>query len=353
LTAREEWRGTVSRFGVSEAFVFIYPPFFAVLMKPFTYFPFSTAYGLWSALTVLLAFASVWITLLLGGRRTNTTLALILIVGLFSFSPFFQELLVGQVASLLLFLCTLGVWLLSRDQEWSPAFCFAVATMIKLTPIIAVPLLAMHRKWRWLAAYGCWMVCLIVFSIWRAGWAAHEQFLHRVIPSLSCGVATVGNVSIMAFVQELFLGYVPMDGFQSTLPRFACALSKGVSFTILGLMMFRFYRYRKNENLVLHLGLVILLSQAISPITWMHHYVIALLPLLYFWCRAEALGGDYLLLVTMLAIGTNITVFPLSLLISNHAIQLVLAGVVPCLTLALVYFRVPPRSSGEGNFQRA
>jgi hypothetical protein len=82
------------------------------------------------------------------------------------------------------------------------------------------------------------------------------------------------------------------------------------------------------------------------------HYVIALFSFLCLWRRAEP-GKDYLLAATVLAVGTNITVFPLPLLISNHAIQLVLAGVVPCLTLALVYFRVPPRSSGEGNFQRA
>ena len=266
------WQEVVRRYGVSNALTFVYPPFFAVLLIPLAHFSYGVAYELWSAITVLLTLASMWFIFQLTSRRISAGLGVVLVAGLFSYAPFFQELVVGQVASVLLFLGALGVWLLSRDWDWASAFCFAVATMIKITPVVAVPLLAMHRKWKWLAAYGCWMVCLVGFSIWRMGWVAHGQFLHEVMPSMSCGVATFGDVSIVAFVQELFLGYVPMDEYQSTLPGLACVVSKGVSFGILTLAMVRFYRYRRRENLVLHVVLLLLLSLAISPITWMHHY---------------------------------------------------------------------------------
>lgn len=336
------WQEAAARFGVPKAYAFIYPPFFAILMEPFTYLRYGVAYRLWIALTVLLTIGSVWLSLLLGGSRLNFALGLILAVGLFSFSPFFQELAVGQVASLILFLCAVGVWLLSRSQDWPSSFCFAVATMIKLTPIIAIPILVIHRKWRWLAGYGLWMACLIAFSIWKVGWSAHDRFLHSALPSMSCGVACSGDVSIVAFIQELILGYVPL-GLHTILPPGACLISKAVSFVILVLAMLQFYRFRRDENLVLHLVLVILLSQALSPITWMHHYVMALLPLLYLWCRVRERGKDILLLATVLVVGTNVTVFPLPLFIHNHAIELVLSAIVPCLTLALVFFRV----SGE------
>lgn len=337
--AASGWQEVVHHYGLPRAITFVYPPFFAVLLEPFAHFSFAMSFGLWNSLTVLLTLASVSTVVRLAGRHINVGLAVILVVGLFSYGPFFQELMFGQVSSFLLFLYTLGVWLLSRDRDWPSAFCFAIATMIKMTPIIAVPLLAIHRRWRWLTAYCCWMAGLMGFSVWQAGWPAHEQFIHSVIPSFSCGVPTYGNVSIMAFVQELFLRYVPMGDFASTLPPFACLVSKVGSFVVLALLMIQFYRYRREDNLVLHLVLLLLLSLVISPITWLHHYVIALLPFLYLWCREQVHGRDYLLLATVLVVGTNVTCIALPLSHNHRAAQLVLAGIVPCLTLALVYFR--------------
>jgi Glycosyltransferase family 87 len=350
--AASGWHEETLRYGTADPPPFIYPPFFAVLMKPFVYFSYRVASGLWSSLTVLLTFISVLMTFRLGGRRINAQLAPILVTGLFSYAPFFHELAVGQVSSLLLFLFVLGLRLLSRNRDWLSAFCFAVATMIKLTPTIAVPLLAMHRKWKWLAAYGCWMVGLLGFSVWQAGLGAHEQFWHTVVPSLSCGLDTYGNTSIMAFVQEVFLGRMPMDGIPSALPTGACLASKVTAFAVLTLLMLRFYRYRMEENLVLHLGLLLLVSLPISPIAWIHHYVIALLPFLYLWCREREPGTDHLLLATVLAVGTCVTAFPLPLIVHNHAAQLVIAAVVPCSMIALVYSRVSGERL-EGSFQGA
>jgi hypothetical protein len=353
LEAAARWQEVVQRYGVAKAITFVYPPFFAVLLKPIAYFSYGTAYRLWSALTVLLTFASVWICLRLGGQRWSAELAVIVAVGLFSYCPFFFELVVGQVASLLLFCCALGVWLLSREQDWGSAFCFALATMIKMTPILAVPLLAMHRKWKWLAAYGCWMIVLLGFSVWQTGWAAHEEFWHGVMPSVSCGITYVSNISAVAYVQDLFLGYVPMDGNQSTLPRLACTASKAASFVVLGFAMFWFYRFRNQERLVLHLMLLLLLSLAISPITWIHHYVIALLPFLYLWCKERAGGRDWLLLATVLVVGTNVAGYGLLLSTKSRAMQLVLAAIVPCLTIALVFFEILRESWAKGNYERA
>lgn len=348
--AASGWHEETLRYGTSDAPPFIYPPLFAVLMRPFVYFSYGVAYRIWSALTVLLTLASVWIIFRLGGRRITRQVALILAVGIPSCNPFFHELAVGQVGSLLLFLSALGVWLLSRGRDWPSAFCFALATMIKITPVLVVPLLLMHRKWKWLVAYGCWMACLIGFSIWRLGWATHEQFLQSVIPSMSCGVANYRNASVMAFVQVLFLGYMPED-MASTLPTGACLVSKVVSLAVLAILMIRFYRYRCKETLVLHLGLLLLLSVVISPIAWIHHFVIALLPFLYLWCREREPGTDHLLLATVIAVGTSMTAYPLPLLVHNHPAQLVLAGIVPCLTLALVYFRVSGTSLKAGSLE--
>jgi Gpi18-like mannosyltransferase len=347
------WQETASRFGVSQAFVFIYPPIFAVLMEPFNHFSYRAAYSLWNAITIFLTFASIWLIFRIERKRIDNKVIVILLVGLFSFSPFYEELLYGQVASLIFFLCTLGIWLLSRSREWESAFCFALATMIKITPIAVVPLLAIHRKWKWLAAYVFWMTFLIGFSVWRAGWVAHEQFLHEVMPSLSCGVTNVGNLSIMAFVQELFIGFVPKGEFQARLPPVLCMASKAMAVTIFGVLMVRFYLYRREENLVLHLSLVILLSLVISPIVWIHHYVVALFPMNYLWCRTTKSRTDYLLFATVLAVGTNFTFVAILISRNHRLVELALAGIVPLLTLALVWFRASGKGLVEDGFESA
>jgi Glycosyltransferase family 87 len=352
VKAADGWDDVVHQYGVSDVITFVYPPFFAALLTPLAHFSPAVAFEGWNTLTVLLTLASVWIILRLGGRRPSAVLWMILAVGLFSYAPFFHELAAGQVSSLLLFLCALGIWLLSRGQDWPSAFCFAVATMIKITPVVVVPLLAMHRKWKWLAAYGCWMVCLAGFSIWRMGWAPHQQFLFEVMPGVSCGFVTYGNCSTMAFVQELFLGRIPMDGFPTSLPAGACLVSKATSAALLAFLMVQFYRYRKGSNLTLHMVLLLLLTLVTSPIAWTHHYVIALLPFLYLWCRERESDRDHLLLATVLAVGTCVTAFPLPLIVHNHAAQLVIAAVVPCLMIALVYSRVSGERL-EGSFQGA
>lgn len=335
------WPKVTSRYGVSKAITFVYPPLFAVLMKPFAYFSYDVAYVLWTIVTVVLTFASVLFSLSLGQKRVSIELALILIVGLFSYFPFYEELVLGQVGSLILFVCACGIWLLSRNRIWSSAFCLALATMIKITPIIAVPLLVFHRKWKWLAAYGCWMVCMLAFSIWQAGWAAHAQFLHSVMPSVSCGIPSSYNASIVVYIQELFLGYVPTAKLPLALPALACTVSKAVSFVIFVAMIIRFYFYRRQQNLIRDLILMILVSLVISPISWWHHYTIALLPFIYLWCTMRrGSGTDPLLLTSVLVVGTNVAGFGVQLS-GNHVLQLILAAIVPLLTLALAYFKVP------------
>lgn len=338
LAGASRWDELAPRYGVFKPSPFLYPPFFAVLMKLFVRFPYLAAYYLWTGVTLLLTLMGIWLSLSLGGKRVSVELALILIVGIGSYYPFFEELLIGQVGSLMLFCCALGIWLLMRGRDWLSAFFFAFATMIKITPIIVVPVLVFHRKWKWLAAYGCWMAGLLSFSIWQAGWAAHTEFLTKLMPSISCGVITTGNVSLVAFIQALFVGYVPAGASQSSLPALACVVSKAGALAVCAGVMYQFYRYRQREHLALDLVLALLLSLAISPITWSHDYVIAILPFIYLWCMSREHRKGLLLLALFLVAGSDITVFALRLA-GNHLVQLAFASIMPFLTIALVYFR--------------
>jgi len=334
-------------------FPFIYPPLFAVLMRPFTFLPVRNAYFLWNCLDLMLIVASCWMALGLGDKKLSCRLALILSVGVLSFYPLIHELHLGQVGGWILFLWTGSSWLLARNRIWFSALCFAAATMIKLTPVIAIPLFVFHRRWKWLAAYCCWMLVLLGFSVWQVGWAAQKEFVGKVLPSISCGAPVFQNASLFGFVQELLLGRVFRAEEQPlTIAPVVCMVSKAVALVTYAIVMVRFYLGRREQGVVRQLMLAMLLSLVISPISWWQHYVLALAPLIFLWDMMRETDRDWLLTTTALVTGTNVAGFAL-MLSSNHAIQLLLEGVVPCLTLGLVYFRIPGEELVGGNSKGA
>jgi hypothetical protein len=336
------WQRAALSYNVPFDAPFIYPPFFAVLMRPFAHLSFASAFTLWEMITILLLIGAVLLTFSVAGVRMDSKTALILGVGLFSYFPFRDGLFMGQISCLILFLIAAGVWLVSRDLTLLSALSFAAATMIKLTPVLALPLLIFHRRWRWLAAYATWMGVLLILSVTQAGWAAHEQFWKVVLPSISSGSPIYLNSSIAGYVQELFLGFVPDWGHrQPTLPLYACTTSRVVAIAVYSLMLVRFYLRRREGDLVRDLVIMALLGIVISPIGWWHHFTIALLPFLYFWCKMPD-RGDPLLLALFLVVGTNLMGFG-PLLTANHAVQLILAAIVPGLTIAGVYQCLSPR----------
>jgi len=347
------WHAAAIRYHMPFAYPYIYPPFLAVLMKPFAHLSFSTALALWNMVTVLLVVGAVIISLSLGGVRLDGKLALLLGVGLFSYYPFLDNLFFGQSGGVILFLLAAGVWLLSRNRIGLSALCLALATVIKLTPVLAVPVLIFHRRWKWLMAYVAWIISLLILSVWQAGWIAHQQFWNEVLPSISSGAPICQNSSIMAFVQELFLGHVPLGQSPSlTLPPYAATVSRLVAFLVYILMLGRFYLRRHDGKLVRDLVIMTLLGIVVSPISWMHHYTIALLPFLYLWCNMPN-KGKRTLLALFIAIGTNVVgIFQVPE--QNHIIQLILAAIVPGLMIAVAYRSLAPGeepSSGRTGFE--
>ena len=340
-SASSPWSAAAVRYQVPFAAPYIYPPLLAVLMMPMVHLPFATALATWNILTILLAAASLFLTLDAGRVRLNPRLALILGVGLFSYYPLIDNLFFGQIGGVILFLLAAGVWLLTRGRITLSALSFALATAIKLTPILAVPVLIFHRKWRWLAAYAAWMFALLLLSLGQAGWPAHQQFWHKALPSIASGTPVCQNLSLIAFIQELFLGHVPLGATPpATLPPHAAAVSRLVGLLIYLFILGRLYLRRHEAELSRDLVLIALLGIVISPIAWTHYYTIALLPFLYLWCRDQARTNRTLLLL-FLAIATN-AVQLVRLPTTNPTLQLIFAAIIPALTLTLIYQALTP-----------
>jgi hypothetical protein len=325
-----------ARFHVPYAIPFIYPPLTAVLMKPLVRQPFYSAYVTWRWMCAVALCTSIILILNLGGAPIEPKLLLMAGVGSFSYYPARCDLLYGQIGCFILLFLTMSIWLLARKQRALSAVCYALATAIKLTPVLAIPVLAFHRKWMWLFAYSVALFAVIAFSIWQGGWAINRQFVTQVLPGLSCGLPIRTNVSVIAFVEQLFLGQVPsLEQGVTGLSGTACTISRCVAAGVYGLVLLRFWLGRRKGELIQEIALIALLAISVSPISWWHHYTVALLPLLYLWCKSQE-GERTLLTVLVLVVGTNIVGF-LQLLTSNHTAQVVLSAIVPLLTVTFIY----------------
>jgi len=181
------------------------------------------------------------------------------------FFAFVETLYQGQVDALVLLLWVMGIYFVdSKAPIWS-AFCFALATMIKVSPVLAVGIFLLRRQWRWLIAYALWMGAFLGVGVWQVGWQNHVLWFSRVLPMLSGGVPYFASKSLPTLVVNLYLRQVPLDVRNlPSIPAALVSLTKGLSLTLyLGTLFYFWKRCPSAKNLVHELAvisLVILLT---------------------------------------------------------------------------------------------
>jgi hypothetical protein len=80
-----------------------------------------------------------------------------------------------------------------------------------------------------------------------------------------------------------------------------------------------------------------LVTLLVSPVSWRHHYVLALMPLLYMWNIAAEKRLDIVVLtIATLAVGTVLPDYVLAT-IQNPVLDIALAGIVPISSLLLLW----------------
>ena len=338
------WHALAQREHVPFAAPYIYPPFLAGFVAPLAQLPFAQALFAWNLLTTVLTLAGVLLSFAVAGVRADGELALIAGVGLFSFFPFLNNLFFGQMGGVILFLFAAGVWFLSRRWIWLSALCFAVATLIKLTPAIVVPLLLLHRYWRWLAAYMAWCTGLLLLSVWMVGAHAYMEFWHMVLPAMGCGSAVWENTTVVSWVQQFLMGSSPFSSAPShAIPAYACSASKAVALVLYVVFLFQCWRRRRDLSVEASVVAVALLGLAVSPISWWHHYTIALLPLIYLWWETPDGIGRRCLAALGLLVGTNVVGLAGELV--GSGVRLALGIVVPLLTAAAAFIAISVRQN--------
>ncbi len=291
LLPEQPWVRFAVDAGVPHPSAYIYPPFLAVVLAPLTVLPYHAANLAWFALNTVLLGASVVMLVRLATRGadddTSRLLQAVVAVSVcLDFFPTLRAMRCGQIGFVLLFLCTAALVLLTREASPTAdvlaGTCLAVAAAIKLTPVVLILYLAWAGKRR-AAAWGAGLFgALTAGSIAVAGWGNMVLYVTRFLPSLARGAATYANQSINGFLNRMFTGESMAVFDFSSEPYIVWLLTRLTAVALLAaafLLARPGARPAGSRRLALGYGLVVLTSLLVAPISWEHHYVLALIPL--------------------------------------------------------------------------
>jgi alpha-1,2-mannosyltransferase len=330
------WAKIARSAGISNTMHFIAPPFAALLFEPLSVFKWQTSLLIWKLVLLGMMLVSIYLCLLLTGREQLWLKFGFATAAAFSFFPLMETLGEGQIDPVTLLCWVGGIYFIKTERPFWSALLFAVGTLVKVSPAIVIALFLLRRQWKWLFGYGASLAGLLALSIWRLGWENHVVFAKQIFPALSCGIATLGNKSLAGFIDDLYLGRVPLEA--ATVPAWVCLLTKIMGLLLFAAVLFYFWRRNKTSSGLVHeLVTVSLVFLLISPVSWRHHYLLALVPLLYLWnVAAQSRFRIAVLAFATLAIGT---VFPDYVIASvrNPALDIAFASMVPVSSLLLLW----------------
>jgi hypothetical protein len=276
--------------GFSNVMLYLYPPILADTLVPFSFLGPHGASTLWTVINLLsLGVIAVLIAKLL---KLNSILfgSIALFLVMVCTRPVISCFFSGQVLVLLFLMWTAGIYLYLEGKNAPSAFLFALATSIKLTPLIVVLPFLIWREWKWLRLYALSLALIVLCMYLVNGPGVLEDYFRNVVPAMSGGIASNRNESIGSSIQLLFLaahGRVP-DAGTATLKLLpvlgkVCSLLLVVAALIpvgrIGVRMGKLDR-------LMTLTLFAALSAVVAPISWSHAYTVALLAFVLLWAAA-------------------------------------------------------------------
>ena len=297
------------RHGIDRIRLYVYPPILADLLVPLAFFPAGAAAKLWLVLNLAALLVVVWLMAGIVGAPVAGRGGAMLAIGLLSLFATGMCLIWGQITIMLLLLWTAGLYAYARGFKGVSAFMLALATAIKLTPLLVVVPFLVWRDWKWLGAYTLSVLSMIVAML-AANGSALLDYVRHVMPSMSGGVPNLENKSLVSSVELIYVALHGGAVKHETLlvPPNVLLLAKLLSLLAAAavlLLLVRAGRALPLRGRTLTIALIALVSTCVSPVSWKHAYVVEFLPLALLWAEAlrSRLSAAELTLLTVCSIG--------------------------------------------------
>lgn len=264
---------------------YVYPPLWAWLLIPLSKFTAAQALAIWRLLSVLFLMIAIW---LLGKinfppeiwqRHRQVVIVSLLGLGvLLSFSwPGFFALLEGQVIILLLLLLVLTLWTYGRRHKIWGALALALAGAIKIFPLFVLFYFLVKKNIRWVLFVLLFLVLLTLLPLPWAGLETYRAFIVRDVFLASAPPNVVYNQGLPFLLTTFFspsVDFRPLVDWSPAVPYLKAAASCLV-------LIFLWRQLRQTQNLVGGFSLTVIAILLIWPVTWVHTYVLLLIPLFF------------------------------------------------------------------------
>ena len=204
--SRDAWFAEGDALGLNHfAWPYRYPPYTAAFFRAVNGVDHETVLVAWliASAAALIGAAAISAAALGGGRRTPLALGLLLVL-----SPAWDTLLMGQINGFVLLALALGLWAIMRAREALLGVAIAVATSIKVSPLVLLGWLAWRRRRRALLAAAVTLVALTVVSAPILGWHAFVSYAHHGLDLARPTLVITGgaNVTLVGAVGRLMPG---------------------------------------------------------------------------------------------------------------------------------------------------
>ena len=259
--------------------VFKVPPFYGMLLLPFARLDLRSALMLDRVLDVVLYLScasvlALWLRPRLGARVAVAAVAVVL--GLMQ--PAFDSIAYGQIDLVLLALLTVALLAWRAGQPAAVGLAVALATLLKLYPLVLVLFLAARREWKALAWTAGALVALVGVAVAAMGWREHVVYATEVLPRIGGGTGWVENQTVNGFLCRLLAGArrpEPVhDRLIDALTWTAFALAAGVSTLVAA------RRAEPDAGAELSFGLFLVVMVLAVPAAWIHYETVTILTFL-------------------------------------------------------------------------
>jgi hypothetical protein len=282
---------TAASLGVPQVRLYVYPPTLADLLVPFTFLSLPHASDAWLALNLLtIVGAAMLVTWMLYDTVFHVA-CIGFFFGILCFRANGWSFGEGQISSVLLLLWTAGIVCYVKGFIRTSAAIFALATAIKLTPLLVLLPFLVWREARWVRWFALSLAALCAILCLVNGPHTLLDYVLHVMPPMSTGFISISNVSLPSGLQQLYLGLTGRNFLaeDAVLPRFVVRGSKLIAAAIMLFTLVGIYRLGPLRSVMERakiLALIALLSLYCSPIAWRSAYGIVFLAALFLWKNA-------------------------------------------------------------------
>lgn len=266
-----------ARYGLERPGGEMYAPIVVALYLPLAALDFPTAKAVWLAFNVILVVLSIPLLMRVAGLPfTSTTLAAT-VIAVMGFEPIVRDLAIGQANVPILVLLCLGSLALARGRSVAAGAALALAAIYKPIPAIVFAGLLLRREWRVIAGGAAVLVAAAGLSLALFGAATNASFLE--------GVAGVGRKWTFWFANQSlagFFGRALINNEYGTswtnVPWVARGLWLLADLTVIAMASRLTLRHPRVDP-VWTAALWLVAGLLVSPRSWDHYFVWALVPL--------------------------------------------------------------------------